>query len=54
MFSVNLHLLERREVENVYGASVVDQDLVHVIVPYLDANDECIIMRVVKMSSILF
>ena len=54
MFSINSHLLEHREVENVYGASVVDQDLVHVIVPYLDANDECIIMRVVKMLGILF
>ena len=54
MFSINPHLLERREVENVYRASVVDQDLVHVIVPYLDANDKCIIMRVVKMSGILF
>ena len=51
MFFVNPHLLERRVVP---GASVVDQDPVRVIVPYLDANDECIIMRVVKMLGILF
>ena len=54
MFFVNPHLLEPRVVENVLGASVVDQDLVRAIVPYPDANDECIIMRVVKTSNILF
>ena len=54
MFFINPHLLEHRIIENVYGASVVDQDLVCVIVPYLDVNDECIIMQVVKTSSILF
>ena len=54
MFFVNPHLLEPQVVENVRGASVVDQDLVRAIVPYPDANDECIIMRVVKMLGILF
>ena len=54
MFFVNLHLLEHRVVENVCRAFVVDQDPVHVIVPYPDANNECIIMRVVKTLGILF
>jgi len=54
MFFVNLHLLECRVVENVCRASVFDQDPVRVIVPYPDANDECIIMWVVKTSGILF
>ena len=54
MFSVDSHLLERWVIENVYGTSVVNQDLVCVIVSYSDANDERVVMWVVKMSSIFF
>ena len=54
MFSIDPHLLECWVVENVCGTSVVDQDPVCVIVSYSDANDECVVMRVVKTSSIFF
>jgi len=54
MFSVDPYLLECWVVENVCGTIVVDQDSVCVIVSYSDANDECVIMWVVKTSSIFF
>ena len=43
-FSINLHLLERRVVEDVSKASIVDQDSMCVVVSYPYANDECIVM----------
>ena len=46
--------MERRVVEDVYRASVVDQDPLCVIVPYQDANDECIVMWVVEASGVFF
>ena len=36
------------------GRGVVDQDSVCVVISYPYANDECIIMQVVEMSSIFF
>ena len=51
-FSINPHLLEYRVVEDVSGASVVNQEPVCVVVSYPYANDECIIMQVVETSSI--
>ena len=53
-FSINPHLLECRIVEDVNRASVVDQDLVCVIVSYPYTNDECIVIRVVETLSIFF
>ena len=54
MFFIDPHLLECWVVENVCGASVVDQDPICVIVSYSDANDKRIVMWVVKMLSIFF
>ena len=54
MFCVDPHLLERWVVENVCGTSVVNQDPVCVIVSYSDANDERVVIRVVKTSSMFF
>ena len=51
-FSVNPHLLKCRVVEDVSGASVVNQDPMCVIISYSYANDECIVMWVVETSSI--
>ena len=53
-FFVDPHLLKRWVVENVHGASVVNQDPICVIVSYLDANKERVVMRVVKTSSVFF
>ena len=54
LFSVNPHLLECRVVEDISRASIVDQDLVCVVISYSYANNECIIMRVVETSGIFF
>ena len=54
MFSVDPHLLEHWVVENVCGVPIVNQDPVSVIVSYSDADDERIIMWMVKMLSIFF
>jgi len=54
MFSIDPHLLERRIAEHIHGTSVVNQNLVCVIVSYSDAHNECVVIRVVKASSIFF
>ena len=52
MFFVNQHLLERRVVEDVCEAPVVNQNLACVIVPYSDGNNERIIVWVVETPGI--
>ena len=51
-FSINPYLLEHRVVEDVSGASVVNEDLVCIVVSYPYVDDECIVMQVVETSSI--
>ena len=41
-------------VKDISKDSVVDQDLVCVVVSYLYASDECIVMQLVEMLSIFF
>ena len=47
-------LLERWIVEDISKASVVDLDPVCVVFSYPYVDDECIVMRVVETSGIIF
>ena len=45
-------MLEYHVIEDISSASIINQNPMSVVVPYLYANNECIIVGVVETSSI--
>ena len=52
--SFDLHLLECRVVEDISRTSIINQDLVSIVVPYPNTNNEFIVVWVVEMTNVFF
>ena len=52
LFFLDSHLLECQVIEDISKASIINQDLMRVVVPYSYADNKCAIVGVVEMSSI--